>query len=91
MKRFLATSALLSLLVLPVMASADDQPRMPRTPSEAKWTSEPPAYVPVENGQRRRVESSAQATDATASHQQTDALQRSIEQYQAVNPSTNSD
>jgi hypothetical protein len=88
MKRFLATSALLSLLVLPVMVSADDKSRMPR---ETKGTSEPAASVSVENSQKQRVESTSQVTDATISSQQAIALQRSIEQYEAVNPSTITD
>jgi hypothetical protein len=89
MKRFLAISAVLSLLVLPVMVSADnDQPPMPR---ETKWSSEPAASVPAENTQKQRVESTSQVTDATVSSRQTNGLQRSIEQYEAVNPSTNSD
>ena len=89
MKRFLATSALLSLLVLPVVSSADDRPRMPR---ETKWSSEPAASVPTDNDQqKRRVESPAQATDATTSPQPSDALRRSAEQYNAVNPSAITD
>jgi hypothetical protein len=87
MKRFLATSALLSLLVLPVIASADND--RPRTPRETKRTSESAASsVPADNGQKRRVERTEQATDVTASP---DPLKRSIDQYNAVNPSAITD
>jgi hypothetical protein len=89
MKRFLMTSALAALLALPVVVSADGEKA--RTP-EAKWTSERPASAaPVENGQRRRVESTWQTTDAARSRQGTDAVKQSQTKYDDVNPSTTTD
>jgi hypothetical protein len=86
MRRLLLTYALLAVMVLPVMVSAST--KTDRAP-EGKQSTEQPASVSGETGQRRRVESTSQATDATTSRDMSDALRQSINQYNEVNPTVN--
>jgi hypothetical protein len=86
MNRLLMMFALIALLVLPVMVSASS--KTDRTP-EVKQSTEQPVSVPGEAGQRRRVQSTSQATDATTSRDMSEALKQSISQYDEINPSVN--
>jgi hypothetical protein len=64
MKRILATSAVLALLVLPVLAAAEDT----WIPREANWSSQPPTpqqLVSNEKNEKKVVDKTNQQTDAS--------------------------
>ena len=64
MKRILATFVVLALLVLPVLAVAEDT----WIPREAKWSSEPPTpqqLVNNEQNEKKVVDKADQQTDAS--------------------------
>jgi hypothetical protein len=92
MKRLLLMFALIALLVLPVMVTAstkaDTTPPQDKQMQD-KQKSAQPTLIPGETGQRRRAQTTSEATDATTARDMSEALKQSINQYNEVNPSTN--
>jgi ferric iron reductase protein FhuF len=92
MKRLISMFALIALMVLPVMVTAstkaDTTPPQDKQMQD-KQKSAQPAPMPAETGQRRRVQTTSEATDATTARDMSEALKQSISQYNDVNPSVN--